>query len=82
MFADIDWVSRVECDVNQAVIVGHKVGAVLPGFVLSYRLDDIDPPIKASAASLVGMQTLYYAPSECLFKLQHKGNAGCQGNRY
>ena len=59
LFDDSDRVSMVESYVNQAVIVGDSVSEILPGFVLSYRLDDIDQPAQASATSLVGIQAIY-----------------------
>jgi membrane-anchored protein YejM (alkaline phosphatase superfamily) len=59
LFDDSDRVLMVESYVNQAVIVDDSVSEILPGFVLSYSLDDIDQPTKASAASLVGIQAIY-----------------------
>jgi len=59
LFDDSDRVLMVESYVNQAVIVNDSVSEILPGFVLSYSLDDIDQPTKASAASLVGIQAIY-----------------------
>jgi membrane-anchored protein YejM (alkaline phosphatase superfamily) len=59
LFDDSDRVLMVESYVNQAVIVGDSVSEILPGFVLSYSLDDIDQPTQASAASLVGIQAIY-----------------------